>query len=345
MTNRIELARLPSPQIVESLDFEEIFAHRWEKFVELAPDYTAFVETDPSVINIQNACYQELLLRQRMNDVATGLLLAKAIGSDLDHIAASYYGVERLLINKGDDTVTPIVPSAYETDSELRFRAQLSLEGRTTAGPRGSYIFHGLSVDTTIDGGVKDIEAMTSHRVIDPNGEIFSAIQEKLSDSIANNQAVVLTPEESDLILDSWNGQGHVYVTVLAREGNGMPSLALLDKVKEKLNAEDIRPLTDFVHYSGPRNIYEYMVEAEIYFYEGPDPDIVKALALTSLQEYVFATHKLGHDVTISGLHRAIHQEGVQNVVLTSLQENIVVAHDEVAFCTGITLTSKGVNE
>ena len=42
-----------------------------------------------------------------------------------------------------------------ESDTALRYRIQLSLEGYSTAGPVGAYVFHGLSAD----GRVKDISA------------------------------------------------------------------------------------------------------------------------------------------------------------------------------------------
>jgi phage-related baseplate assembly protein len=322
----IDLERLIPPDIVETLNYEDILQLRVADLVEKLPEYNALVETDPAIVLLQVSSAQELVLRQRMNDVARALLLAKAIGSDLDHISATYYGVERL---------------EGESDVELRLRTQLSLEARTTAGTRGSYIFHALSADAE----VKDVEAITPNRVVDPNDEIFNDIDDKLLQSVTTGQDVLLSSTEAALIRDSWDAQGHVYVTILARTGSGQPTQTLLDTVLTKLNTEDIRPLTDFVHVQAPTTIYEYEVEANLYFYDGPDPLVVEALALETLQTYVTDNHKLGHDIVISGIHAALHQAGVQRVELLSPTANIVVAPSETAYCTNITLHRKGIDE
>lgn len=322
----IDLERLPSPEIIESLDFEVIYAGRLSNFTTILPEYSALVETDPAIVLLQDSSAQELVLRQRMNDVAKGLLLAKAVGSDLDHISVTYYGVERL---------------ANETDAELRSRTQLSLEARTTAGTRGSYIFHALSAAAEI----KDIEALTPNKVVDPNDEIFNDINARLTDSINTGQDVLLSSTEAALIKNSWDAQGHVYVTVLSKDGNGDSPQSLLDTVLNQLNTDDIRPLTDFVHVQAPTHIYEYVIEANLYFYDGPDPLVVEEQSLAALQTYVTDNHKLGHDIVVSGIHAALHQPGVQRVELLTPTANIVVTPSETAYNTGIILHRLGVDE
>ncbi|MFT7099200.1 MAG: phage-related baseplate assembly protein [Rickettsiales bacterium] len=83
---------------------------------------------------MQVIAYRELLLRNRINEAAKANMLAYASGSDLDNLAA-FYGVERL---------------ADEEDDRLKIRTQLALEGFSTAGPVGAYIFHALSASNKV---------------------------------------------------------------------------------------------------------------------------------------------------------------------------------------------------
>ena len=52
--------------------------------------------------------YRELLIRQRVNDAARGVMLATASGTDLDNLAANF-NVERLLITPAVFVVSVIV--------------------------------------------------------------------------------------------------------------------------------------------------------------------------------------------------------------------------------------------
>lgn len=137
---------------------------------------------------------------------------------------------------------------------------------------------------------------------------------------------------------------GHVVLTVLARIGNGTPSPALLDKVAAAVNAESVRPLTDWVTVQGA-DVLSYVVEATLYFYPGPDRSVVMAEANAMAQAYVEAQHRLGLDVTLSGIYAALHRPGVQRVELKSPMTNLVVNRQQAAYCTAITLKDGGVDE
>ncbi|MCC5807243.1 MAG: baseplate J/gp47 family protein [Opitutales bacterium] len=125
----IDLSQLPPPDVVEPLDFEAVFAAMLADLRERDPEFDALVESDPAYKILQTAAYRELLIRQRVNDAGRAVMLAYATATDLDNLAA-LLGVARL---------------PGESDTALRRRAQLSLEGFSTAGPRGAYMFHSLS--------------------------------------------------------------------------------------------------------------------------------------------------------------------------------------------------------
>lgn len=148
----VDLSKLPSPSIVEALDFETIFAAMLADLQARDPAFNALVESDPAYIILQVAAYRELNLRQRVNDAARAVMLAYATGADLDNLAA-LLGVTRLLLDPGDPSHS--IPPTMESDADFRHRVTLAPEGYSVAGPEGAYIYHALSADS----GVLDASA------------------------------------------------------------------------------------------------------------------------------------------------------------------------------------------
>ncbi|KVE33900.1 baseplate assembly protein [Burkholderia sp. TSV86] len=156
----VNLSQLPAPNAVEQLDFETIFramlADLQARTQGAGQPFTALVESDPAYKILEVCAYRELLVRQRANEAVRAVMLAFAIGTDLDQIGANY-NVPRLLIKPADDAAIPPTPAVWESDDDYRARIPVSLEGYTTAGSEGSYVFHGLSATGTI----KDISAVS----------------------------------------------------------------------------------------------------------------------------------------------------------------------------------------
>lgn len=132
----IDLSQLPAPQIVDVPDFETLLAERKAEFVALHPKdeqeaviRTLELESEPVTKLLQENAYRELLLRQRINEAAQAVMVAYAMGGDLDQLAANY-NVTRLR-----------VPAAFE--------------GLSVAGPTAAYEFHARSAD----GRVADASA------------------------------------------------------------------------------------------------------------------------------------------------------------------------------------------
>jgi phage-related baseplate assembly protein len=286
----VDLSLLAPPDVVEQISFEDIKALMIADLVARDPTFSALVESDPAYKIIEVCAYREVLVRQRANEAAQAVMLAFAKGADLDHIGANY-NVSRLLIDAGDPDSIPPIPPTYESDAEYRARIPLSLEGYTTAGSEGSYVFHGISAD----GDVKDI------------------------------QAVSPVP-------------GDVTVYVLSRTGNGEASPELLDIVEAALNAQDVRPLTDHVTVQSAA-ITNYTIEAQLVVYPGPDQEVVLAAAQEAAANYANAVHRIGYDATRSGIFAALHQPGVQNVILTLPATDLVMGDGEAPYCTAFNIT------
>ena len=152
----IDLTRLPAPKVIEELDFETIFERKKTALLELVPSSvretiaaTLSLESEPLTIDLQQQAYQEMILRQRINQAATSTLLAFAQGSDLDHLAAAK-GITRKIVRQADPTAQPPVEELYETDDDLRRRVQLYPEKLAAAGPRAAYEAHALDAKNNI---------------------------------------------------------------------------------------------------------------------------------------------------------------------------------------------------
>lgn len=157
----IDLSQLPAPQIVDVPDFETLLAERKAEFVALHPKdeqeavmRTLELESEPVTKLLQENAYRELLLRQRINEAAQAVMVAYAMGGDLDHLAANY-NVKRLTVTPADDDAVPPVAAVMESDEALRLRVPAAFEGLSVAGPTAAYEFHARSAD----GRVADASA------------------------------------------------------------------------------------------------------------------------------------------------------------------------------------------
>lgn len=143
----IDLSQLPSPTIIEALDFETILIEVKAVMVAAFPeDQQAAVaaaltlESEPLTIIAQAMTYRELLLRQRINEGAAACMLSHSTGDDLDNIAANL-DTERLTITAATDTADAVM----ESDEALRLRAQAAFEGMSVAGPSAAYEYFARS--------------------------------------------------------------------------------------------------------------------------------------------------------------------------------------------------------
>ncbi|SEG44063.1 baseplate assembly protein [Billgrantia desiderata] len=330
MSRAIDLSQLPTPRVVEPLDYEEILAEQLEDLAERYPYINVPAESDPAFKVLQVCAFREMLVRQRVNEAARAVMLSYAEREDLDNLGA-LFNVTRLQTDPGDPISIPPVPPSYESDNEFRRRILLSLEGLSTAGPEGAYIYHALSAD----GSVLDASA-TSPKPDDIKGLVMAVL--------ANHNASDALIDAMNEALNNAKWPGEVDLTVLSREGDGTAPVELLEAVDAAVSAEHVRPLTDYVTVQSAE-ILLYTIEATLYFYPGPDSQVVLAEALAMAQAYADAQHRLGLDITLSGLYAALHRPGVQRVELISPAATIEVSRQQAAFCTSITLTDGGVHE
>lgn len=129
----------------------------------------------------------------------------------------------------------------------------------------------------------------------------------------------------------------NVTVTILSRNGQGEANESLLNVVRAKLNDDDIRPIGDRVIVQSAV-IQSYEIRAKLHLYRGPEYEPIKAAALKKLTAYTKEKHRLGRDISLSGIYAALHLEGVQRVELISPTADIVLPSSKSAYCTAINL-------
>ena len=248
----IDLSQLPAPDVVETLDYENILAAMLEDLQGRDPVFNALVESDPVYKILEVAAYRETLIRQRVNDAARAVMLAYATGTDLNQLGA-LFNVERKLLKPADPTANPPIAAIWESDEEFRRRIQLSLEGLSVAGPEGAYIFHSLSADSR----VQDATA-TSPRP----GEVLVTILSREGNGSAPADLVKAVDnhlQQDDLrpLTDSVTVQGAKIVGYDIRATiytyNGPDSALVIDEAKQRLNRyiSNMRKLAKDVPVSG----------------------------------------------------------------------------------------------
>ncbi|WP_282094313.1 baseplate assembly protein [Epibacterium ulvae] len=328
----IDLAKLPAPEIIQQVDFEEMLAEMKATAISFMPDLAATLdlESEPATQLLRVFAHYRMLDRLMFNDDARGLLLALSSGATLDVLGANW-GVPRLVLQEADDDATPPVPEILEDDEAFRRRIPLSMEARSTAGPRGSYTFYALSAS----GAVKDVDVRAPRfkRHV-PSPEL----------------AALLPPGGFVLVVEDDAGlndplPGDVAVTALEHSGDGTLSNAVLTAIEQALNGEETRPLTDRPRVRGA-DILRYQIDATLHLKSGPDTSIVMQAAKASAQAFIESNHRLGNTITIGAIYAALFVEGVERVDLRSPAADIEVGAMACAYCASedLTLSQGGSN-
>lgn len=204
----LDLSALPAPDVLEPLDFEATYEEGLGVFRDyMGSNWTATLESDPVTKVIEIGAYIKVGNRARVNDGAKALLLAHAIGSDLDQLGANY-NLKRLVIQAEDLTAVPPVLEIKEKDDPFRERIQLAFEGLTTAGPRNSYILHsrnasGLVADATAESPAPccvTVTVLSSEGEGEAGPELLAVVDAALNDEDVRPLTDWVTVQSAEII-------------------------------------------------------------------------------------------------------------------------------------------------
>ena len=303
----VNFSQLPTPNLIQELDYETIFNERKENFIALYPESeqeqwrtTLNRESNPVVKILQENAYLELLYKNKCNADARSLLLAYAEGPDLDHLALTEYGLVRLTISPADNSVMPPLPAIYESDERLKERCLLSFDGMNTAGSANAYRYFALSADGRVDG-IKVRSDGANPYLLD----------------------IVITQ------IDSVNGEA---------------SAELITAVQKALDPDHVRPVCDrpIVKSSVATN---YQIEAQLYVGKNAEDALLLETANLRLDKYIKNAQKNGESIYRSAIYAALHVDGIQRAVVTVPVNDLVMDSYHHPFCTAKTISIGGLNE
>jgi phage-related baseplate assembly protein len=233
----VDLSALPAPEVVEPLDFEEIYTEELDTFRGFMGDnWTATLESDPVTKQLELGAYRKMGNRARVNDAAKALLLAYARKADLDQLAANV-NLKRLVIQSKDTSTVPVTPEVLEEDDALRERIQLVYEGLTTAGPRNSYILHarnasGLVADATAESPTPATVVVTVLG-LDGTGEAPQSLLDLVYAYLSDEN---IRPVGDRLIVQSAEVLPYQITAILHMTGTGSENETILAECRKRLN-------------------------------------------------------------------------------------------------------------
>ncbi len=295
------------------------------------------LETDPGMIVTQVGVYRDLLRRNAIDDAIAQTYLGSASGGHLDQRAADYGVLRRSLEHVGDEpapTFRPAnIPPAWtwdasaqlwrEDDESLRTLARLAWEALSVAGPPGAYAYHAGAAHPAVDGG--------GLLVVGPETEIVEP--------------------------------GEVLVVVKSHLGNGVPTLAMLDAIAQRLDAYEIidaagastlrlvrtpqgvRPLCARVTVQACQPLV-VPVTATLTISAGPDPEAIRATALARLTAYFAQRRRVGARISrealfgVLGVADAGGLPVVEDIAIASPAADIVPTHLQLPVAGTLTLTT-----
>lgn len=305
MAKLIDLSKVPVPDIIEELSFEQRYEKNKQLLIEIEPNYANALQfdSDPQAKQLQILTYRELLLIAKINQATRANILASAFGSDLDAFASNY-NIERLVVTPENPSTNPVTPAVMESDEALKRRVQLAFDGLNTAGSVDGYIFHTLGAD----GRVLDADAYS--------------------------------PAPCEIV-----------VIVLAHTQTGLPTDDLIIKIRNYFGLSDdgtaqlntpskVRPQGDRVTIQGAE-VINYAVSAKLSIMPGPDKQVVLTAAKHALTDYQIEQRKLGASITLSGIYKALHQPGVNDVNISAPAANVFIEAHQVAYCSNVNISTE----
>ena len=315
--------QLAEPAIVTVEAFEDLLAE-FKTFVveyvgarapESATKLVVSLENESELLTLalEAFCVRLQTHERKYNARIKQMLAWWATGTNLDARLADM-GLERQLLAPGDPAAFPPIDPVYESDDDARLRYYLAPHA-PAAGSRMQYrreIFTlgerpVVKVETTAAGVV------TVTYTFDPDGYVAQVKD-------GNGRRTV---------------PGEVTVTVLSREGDGTPSQALLDGVRQHFARPDVRPETDLVTVQAAQ-IKNYKIRVIAKINPGPDSGLTKVAAQQQLQAYADACHRLEGRVDPSWIDYTLHSAGAVQLQILEPVAPIVTSAFQAPYCTGV---------
>lgn len=138
---------------------------------------------------------------------------------------------------------------------------------------------------------------------------------------------------------------GVVDIRILLQDGE-LATEAFLEETREKLNVDDIRPLTDFVTVSNPETV-SFSVDVTFYITKGSStsPSVIETNVREAVDSFIkWQTEKMGRDINPSYLTQMIMEAGAKRVEVRQPVFQTIAA-TEVGRVTGKIVLNGGLED
>lgn len=315
--------QLAEPSIVTVQAFEDLLAE-FKTFVveyvgarspQTAAKLKVSLENESELLTqaLEAFCVRLQLHERKYNARIKQMLAWWATGSNLDARLADM-GLERQLLDPGDLQAFPPVAPQYESDDDARLRYYLAPH----APAAGSRMQYRREVFTLGERPVVKVDTQAPGEVT----VTYSFAPDGFAAQVKDGNGRRTAP-------------GEVMVTVLAREGDGSASDALLDGVRQHFARPDVRPETDRVTVQGA-HIHNYRIRVVARINAGPDSGLTKVAAQEQLQAYAQSCHRLEGRVDPSWIDYTLHSAGAVQLEILEPLEPIVTTAFEAPYCTAV---------
>lgn len=282
------MTTLPKPNVLETLDYEALLSERKSRLLSLAQSHyqstgetqkyeqlqqTLTLKSEPLVKLLEENVYRELLLRQRINDAASAVMLPLAVGADLDNLGA-LYGISRGQISED----TP------EGDEPYRQRLMLAPKSLSTAGSKAAYKFHALSAGNLTDNvEVNAVNANELHII-----HRYSGQKNLVKDATVES----INPCE-------------VQIYLLGFDQYGLLDSSSINEIAAHLSDDAIRPIGDRLSVNNAELIY-YRWQIKLHLVpeleNTAQVETILALVKAQLADFVTRHHFIGKAIRQSTL-------------------------------------------
>jgi len=359
----INIDSLPTPSVLQTLDFEDVLSQNETMFKTLVPDWQP-LESDEFKIILEAFAYRELYLRAYFNDQAKAFFLLTATGVDLDNIGA-FYGVERL---QGS---YPYVPYEFELSSALSqdvtVPVNLVLTDETSSYEAILLEDVIIAAGTTKATGTVELQLEISQSDIKTETittPLPFVVGAKATDVFDNGSEVESDKDFRARILlsmadKSTAGSEETYKSFTFNADERIEDVAVLNggsgkvnvyyysaaadelmqtRVEETLNAKEVRPLTDTVVVNTANEV-SFNIVATLKILPNQETATVYTNAIASLEAGLKTLKKIGTDITLSEINDFLKVDGVKEVVISSPSANVECAEYQIGINSGNTIT------
>lgn len=212
-----------------------------------------------------------------------------------------------------------------ENDDAYRERLYIAAEKSSTAGPELAYKYYAMSADKTITD--VQVECKQDNASITYNETTYTEQDGSIDNDKINAQidyatgTFIINLKEQSISLNV-TIPPCARVDIYALTESGTPSETIINKIYNEVNAEDRRPLSDYVVVSGAEE-NTYKIKAVVIIEKDAIYDDVTSAVYSALNNYIAETRRyMKREVLPSDIITLIKNiSGVYDVELTSPQK------------------------